>query len=236
MVNVQEIISIIIRVLETILAIIALGLAGGFTADISLGRVIFTIVTAAESLVYLGYVEFLVPVAFKGKNISTLVFCCEVLNTLLYLVSWAIIAGDFPSDCNNSSWGKSNCQIYQAILPFTLLNWLLFSISFGLFLGFSYIPEIQRFSGAHTLKPTKYYWGSIFIDLPSVARQCCGLLLYQANVDKNALGEDPHKSSTVSATSPRDQEANAGIIRDADDPPAETASSKDAVTAGTNTR
>lgn len=54
---------------------------------------------------------------------------------------------------------KDTCHAYQAILPFSILNYIVLSTELGLFYGYSLVPEIRNFGGKHLLQNTTYYWG-----------------------------------------------------------------------------
>ena len=54
------------------------------------------------------------------------------------------IAAVIPSgSCGDYGSYSSACSILKALIPFTLFNWLLFATSFGLFLGYSFIPQVS---------------------------------------------------------------------------------------------
>ncbi|CAK9441581.1 uncharacterized protein LODBEIA_P54490 [Lodderomyces beijingensis] len=180
MANGPQAASIALRVLELIMSIILLGLSAGFTADIREARVIYNLVASVISVTYLGYVGAFVPIFFNYNSPSWIILIMEILNFVLLLSSWAVVASDFPTDCPTNSWGKQNCQIYQTMLAFGIMDWLLYTFSMSFFIGYSYVPEIREYGFFHQFRFTDYYWGCIFVDPHSGLRlrHCFGWRIF----------------------------------------------------------
>ncbi|KAI5969756.1 hypothetical protein CANMA_001218 [Candida margitis] len=178
--------SIFLRTVEFITTVVIMGLSGSVLAKVghNIPRVSFTTTVAAIDVLYLGYVSVFVPLALNNATPSFIILGAQGVVWALYLASWAAIAANFPSSCSTNSWENSStatCRAYQALLPFSLFNWLLYGVEGALFLGYSYVNEVTNYGLRHTFRPTPFYWGSIFaIDL-GLVRQCCGILLSRAS-------------------------------------------------------
>ncbi|KAI5968130.1 hypothetical protein KGF57_000250 [Candida theae] len=163
----KRVTSIILRVVECAFAVIVLGLSAGvlagFNANIS--RVSFNLVVAIFNIIWIAYVAFIAPIVLANQTPTAVVFAVQVIFWVFYLAGWAAIADAFPSDCNwwfFSRDSESTCRAYQAILPFSLLNWFWFSLELALFIGYSFVPEIKTLGSNHLLTNTTYYWGTVF--------------------------------------------------------------------------
>ncbi|CCG21979.1 hypothetical protein CORT_0B02640 [Candida orthopsilosis Co 90-125] len=181
--------SIFLRTVEFITTVAILGLSGSVLAKVghNIPRVSFTTTVAAIDVLYLGYVGLFVPVALNNTTPSFIILGAQGAVWILYLASWAAIAAKFPTDCSTSSWENSSratCRAYQALLPFTLFNWLLYGVEGALFLSYSYVNEVVNYGLGHTFRPSPFYWGSIFaLDL-GLVRQCCGILLFSRSSER----------------------------------------------------
>lgn len=172
--------SIILRLVEFLFAVIVLGLSAGVLAgfDTNISRVSFNLVVAIFNIIWLVYIAFIAPRVLAGQTPTVVVLAVQCIFWVFYLAAWAVIADAFPSDCN---WwfflrdSESTCRAYQAILPFSLLNWFWFSIELGLFFGYSLVPEIRSFGGNHLLLNTTYYWGTLFNAETTSNKSCAGL-------------------------------------------------------------
>ena len=181
--------SIFLRAVEFLATVAIVGLSGSVLAKVghNIPRVSFTTTVAAIDLLYLGYVGLFVPVALNNTTPSFIILGAQSAVWILYLGSWAAIAANFPTDCSTNSWENSSratCRSYQALLPFTLFNWLLYGVEGTLFLSYSYVNEVVNHGLGHTFRPSPFYWGSIFaLDLDLV-RQCCGILLFRRSAER----------------------------------------------------
>ncbi|KAI5969763.1 hypothetical protein CANMA_001225 [Candida margitis] len=159
--------SIILRSVEFVFAVIVLGLTAGVLAgyNTNISRVTFNLVVAIFNIIWLAYIAFIAPRVLRAQTPTAVVLACQGIFWVFYLAGWAAIADVFPDDCN---WwyymrdSEDTCRAYQAILPFSLLNWVWFSIELGLFIGYSLVPEIRHLGWNHLLQNTTYYWGTIF--------------------------------------------------------------------------
>ncbi|KAI5960032.1 hypothetical protein KGF57_001976 [Candida theae] len=182
--------SVFLRTVELVTTVAILCLSGSILAKVGhdIPRVSFTTTVAAIDILYLGYVGLFVPVALNNTTPSFVILGAQSAVWILYLGSWAAIAAHFPTDCTTNSWENSStatCRSYQALLPFTLFNWLLYSVEGTLFLSYSYVNEVVNYGLGHTFRPSPFYWGSIFaLDL-GLVRQCCGVLLFRHSSEKD---------------------------------------------------
>ena len=159
--------SIILRLVEFLFAVIVLGLTAGVLAgyNTNISRVTFNLVVAIFNIIWLAYIAFIAPRVLLNQTPTAVVFGVQVIFWIFYLAGWAAIADVFPDDCN---WwyymrdSEDTCRAYQAILPFSLLNWIWFSIELGLFIGYSFVPEIKNYGANHLMQNTTYYWGTLF--------------------------------------------------------------------------
>lgn len=197
-------ISILLRLSETIVSSIVLGLTAGFVSDEVTGRTVFILITSIISLLYLWYIGFWVPVAFNGNSPSIIILFGETFNMVLYLISWIILATDFPTDCNtDNDWSKTSCHIYQALLPFTILNWILFTTTTAIYLGRGLSPELREFSPLHIFAPSNYFWGSLFFNLNKISEinmrpfPFCCIPYIGSNKRKNDLEKTPNSENFV---------------------------------------
>ncbi|CAI5759713.1 unnamed protein product [Candida verbasci] len=166
----KESASIALRVLETIFAIVVLGLGAGFLSNIddNYARVSLSVGTSSLSSIYLLYVELWVPVVFSGNSPSVVLLICEVGFSVLYLTSWAVLAAIVPSNCTafvdeiDASNGNANCHIIPALITFNILDFLFFTTTMILFLGYCYIPEVVDQGFLHSFRFSPFVWGCIF--------------------------------------------------------------------------
>ncbi|CAD1813197.1 Membrane-associating domain family protein [Candida parapsilosis] len=196
-----------LRTVEFITTVAIMGLSGSVLAKVghNIPRVSFTTTVAAIDILYLGYVGLFVPVALNNTTPSFIILGAQGAVWILYLGSWAAIAANFPTDCSTNSWENSSratCRAYQALLPFSLFNWLLYGIEGALFLGYSYINEVTNYGLGHTFRPSPFYWGSIFaIDL-GLIRQCCGMIISSRSIRR----KEKHRGDLEDGAAHRDGE------------------------------
>lgn len=187
--------SIILRLVEFLFAVIVLGLSAGVLAgyNTNISRVSFNLVVAIFNIIWLAYIAFIAPKVFAGQTPTAVVLGCQCIFWIFYLAGWAAIADVFPEDCN---WwyymrdSEDTCRAYQAILPFSLLNWVWFSIELGLFIGYSLVPEIKNYGANHLLQNTTYYWGTLFNAETTSAKSFAGLNFTDTGAVGGSVGKD----------------------------------------------
>lgn len=140
--------SIVLRVAEFLFAVAVLGLSAGVLAsyNTNIPRVTFNLVVAIFDIIWLAYIAFIAPKTLAGQTPTAVVFACQIILWIFYLAGWTVIVDEFPKDCNESFYmrdSKDTCHAYQAILPFSILNYIVLSTELGLFYGYSLVPEIE---------------------------------------------------------------------------------------------
>ena len=163
----KQITTLILRGCQALFAVIILGLSAGVlgNVDTNISRVTFSLVVSIFNIIYFAYNQIMVPYLFKNQSISSLICWLEFMFMVFYLAAMGAIADIFPTDCGwyyGSSKATTTCRTYQAILPFNLFNWLLFTATFILFIGFTYVPEIRAHGFAHTFSLINFEFGTIF--------------------------------------------------------------------------
>lgn len=203
----REIITYIFRATEATSSIVILGLSSGYLAESGNNREVnYSLAVAILNLIYFGYSQTFVPSIGHDRTSSTLIFCCEGGLAILYLAAMASIANDYPTHCSDSS-----CRMYQAILPFDLFNWLLFSVTFILFVGYSYIPEISTYGFVHTFRFSDFEYGTIFASyLNGFGKPIPGANAEAQTGDVPAEAKD-EEEAIAADINPDDPEANVGI-------------------------
>ncbi|CAK9441580.1 uncharacterized protein LODBEIA_P54480 [Lodderomyces beijingensis] len=179
----KGVISIVIRGVQLVLTIISLALGAAVLNALgySFGRVAFTVAASVLTLLYLAFVCFVVPKGLNGRTPSLVIIIGESIFAIFYLAAWASIADFFPSTCDFGdmysayyyvgSFSENGCRLYQAILPMTLLNFIAFVASLGLFIHYSYIPEMKSQGFNHTVQMSSYLWGCIYPDVDGTGRK-----------------------------------------------------------------
>ncbi|KAI5964140.1 uncharacterized protein KGF55_002082 [Candida pseudojiufengensis] len=169
--------SYIIRGLQFLFAVILLAVSAAFEAKIgwNFSRVSYNIAIAVLTILYLGYI-LSVSIFFKNQTFPLLIIISEFIFWIFYLAAWASIADymSYYSSCNyiyyssiNNNYVSNNntaCQLYRSILPFGLLNWILFSIDLVLITIYIIIPFIKNKIFNQTLQQKEFIWGSLFIN------------------------------------------------------------------------
>ncbi|CAD1811212.1 Membrane-associating domain family protein [Candida parapsilosis] len=203
-------ISIIFRLAEFVFAVIVLGLSAGVLAgyNTNIPRVTFNLVVAIFDIIWLAYIAFIVPSVLRNKTPTAVVFAVQVVLWVFYLAGWSVIVANFPKHCNNNeSFYKHNspdtCRAYQAIMPFSILNYVVLSTEWGLFYSYTLAPEMKAFGGKHLLQNTTYYAGALFsAEVSSDPQHCVG----------NGAGKERGGGGDATPTS-RDEEAGVGTTR-----------------------
>lgn len=221
----RPIVSYILRGCQSVFAIIILGLTSGILAKLghNESRVTYSLVVAIMNIIYFGYSLALVPSIKRNRTISSLIFICEALFTIFYLAAMGAIADVFPSgDCDSFFFSNdlaSACKMYKALLPFNLFNWLLFTATLTLFIGFSYIPQIRSYGFANTFTLTRFEFGVIFANTFNLfGKPVAGVKSEGEPVDGAVgagagagAGTGAEGEAAPVAPAPADAEANVGI-------------------------
>lgn len=224
----KQITTFILRGCQAIFAIIILGLSAGVLSDVdtNISRVTFSLVVALFNIIYFAYNQIMVPFVFKNQSLSSLICWLEFMFMVFYLAAMGAIADIFPTDCDwdyLSSKATTTCRTYQAILPFNLFNWLLFTATFILFIGFTYVPEIRTHGFAHTFSLTNFEFGTIFSSylngfgkpLPGAKAEGQGQAPNDDSVFVSGEGESQGQAYATAAN--QDPEANVGIASSDED-------------------
>lgn len=199
--------SILLRVAEFLFAVAVLGLSAGVLAsyNTNIPRVTFNLVVAIFDIIWLAYIALITPKTLAGQTPSAVVFACQIILWIFYLAGWTVIVDEFPKDCNKSFYmrdSKDTCHAYQAILPFSILNYIVLSTELGLFYSYSLVPEIRNFGGKHLLQNTTYYWGTLFNAETTTATQCCAGIGTGDVVGKDGGVATPHLDEEAVAGNP----------------------------------
>ncbi|CAX41767.1 conserved hypothetical protein [Candida dubliniensis CD36] len=218
----KPIVTYIFRGLQTVFCIVVLGLSAGFLADVGYNydRVTFALVVSILNLLYFGYILILMPIFFKNFTFSILIFAAEFIFFVFYLSAMGAIADVVPSgSCGDYGSYSSACSILKALIPFTLFNWLLFATTFGLFLGYSFIPQVSSRGFKSIFLPVRFEYGAIFTNflLPFGKRYAVTDPVTDAAVaDAEITGNDIENNAPKGA-SVGDDEATAGLASSEED-------------------
>ncbi|CAI5759714.1 unnamed protein product [Candida verbasci] len=207
----KSIVSLSLRGTQLIFSIIVLALCGDFLSEIGFNydRVTYALVVSILNLLYFAYILVLVPFVFKKLTFSIGIFVAEIIFFIFYLAAMGAIADVMPTDCGSYYYSyyedsSSTCRVFQAILPFTLFNWLLFGASLTLFVIYSFVPQI-RFAGfKSTLAKDAFEFGGIYLVAAPVA---------SATKEVEGEGENSQEEPAVTDAPvvAGDEEANVGI-------------------------
>ena len=127
-------------------------------------RVTFALVVSILNLIYFSYILLIMPTILKTFTFGNH-FSCRVHFLCVLSFSHGTIAAVIPSgSCGDYGSYSSACSILKALIPFTLFNWLLFATSFGLFLGYSFIPQVSSRGFKSIFLPARFEFGAIFTD------------------------------------------------------------------------
>ncbi|RCK65268.1 hypothetical protein Cantr_00753 [Candida viswanathii] len=212
----KPIVTYLTRGSESVFAVIILGLASGVLAKLGHNdsRTTYALVVSVFNIIYFGYSQAMIPTICNYRTFSSLIFACETLFAIFYLAAFAAIADAFPTgNCNAFGGGDltSACRMYQALLPFTLLNWLLFSTDLVLFIGFSYIPEIATYGFAHTFVLSKFQFGAIFSDYVTIFGKPIPGVKTEVEGDGTAAAGAAAGAAPIEGAPAADVEANVGL-------------------------
>ncbi|KAI3404741.2 hypothetical protein KGF56_002444 [Candida oxycetoniae] len=239
----KGLISLLIRGFQGVFAIVSLGLAATYLSGVgfNVDTISFIVATSVLTLLYLGYILVVVPRGINGQSPSLVILIGDTIFLIFYLAAWAAIASAFPTTCNfpipfyySSRYTSSTCRAAQALLPFTLFNWVLFVASLVLFLIYSYIPEVKNLGFKNGVKFSEYYWGCIYPSVDGEARKkwfgtWCSKSTAAAGttVEESEAAHDDEQISSCEdkGTTANDDEANVGITSKDNDVQVDTAPS-----------
>ncbi|KAI5968899.1 hypothetical protein KGF57_000014 [Candida theae] len=200
----RKTVSIILRSAEFLFSVVVLGLSAGVLAgyNSNIPSVTLNLVVAILDIIWLAYVAFIAPSVFAGQTPTVLVLTCQVILWALYLAAWVAVTADFPKNCNESIYMRDSidtCRANQAILAFSILNYVVLNTELAVFYQHSLIPEAKTFGGRHLLQKTTYVWGTLFnADTASSVKSCTGFSTgVDANKDRDYNSHRVDEESTV---------------------------------------
>lgn len=218
----KPIVTYIIRGAQSVFCIVVLGLSAGFLADVGYNydRVTFALVVSILNLIYFSYILLIMPTILKNFSPSVIILVAEFIFFVFYLSAMGAIAAVIPSgSCGDYGSYSSACSILKALIPFTLFNWLLFATSFGLFLGYSFIPQVSSRGFKSIFLPARFEFGAIFTDfaLPfgkkyAVTDPATDAAIANAEVTGSGIENDAPKVASVG-----DNEATVGLASSEED-------------------